>query len=395
MSTEQPQEQRPLKILIIAETYPPDVNGSAQFARRLAQGMLGRGHEVHVLAPMTSKGVSRVVEKDGVVEHRIRSHRAFTHSYFRLCFPWEVKGEIKRLFDELQPDVVHSQCHYILARLGIQEAQRRGIRLVGTNHFIPENIEPFLPFPDWFIRGYRKVSWWDIARQFRRCDVVTAPTQLAVDTMVGNGVDPGAVPVSNGIQVGQYELHAGEHLRKPDYQTVLFCGRLAVEKNVDELIEAMSLIPAERNIHAEIVGEGEQLDALIALAHSLGVADRVHFRGFLPDEDLRISYLKADVFCQPGTAELQSLVTLEAMSASTPVVLANARALPHLADEGVNGYLFEPGNPQDLAAKLLLVLDADPDQRRAMGEASHRMMSQHSFVKTLDTFERIYRGADS
>ena len=384
-----------MKILIIAETYPPDVNGSAQFARRLAQGMLGRGHEVHVMAPMTSKGVSLVVEKDGVVEHRIRSHRAFTHSYFRLCFPWEVKGEIKRLFDQVRPDVVHSQCHYILGRLGIQEAQRRGVRVVGTNHFIPENIEPFLPFPEWFIRGYRKVSWWDLARQFRRCDVVTAPTQLAVDTMVSNGVDDGAIPVSNGIQVGDYEPHAGDQFTTTDHQTVLFCGRLAVEKNVNELIEAIAHIPSERNIHAEIVGEGEQLDSLVSLAHSLGVADKIHFRGFLSDEQLRLAYLQADVFCQPGTAELQSLVTLEAMSASTPVVLANARALPHLADEGVNGYLFEPGNPEDLAKKLLLILDATPDQRRAMGEASHRMMAQHSFAKTLDTFERIYRGADA
>ena len=381
-----------MKILIIAETYPPDINGSAQFARRLAQGMLGRGHEVHVMAPMTSKGKSHTVEKDGVTEHRIRSHRAFTHPYFRLCFPWEVYGEIKRVIDEVHPDVVHSQCHYILGRLGIQEAQRRGIRLVGTNHFIPENIEPFLPFPDWFIRGYRKVSWWDLARQFRRCDVVTAPTQLAVETMVSNGVDDGAVPVSNGIQVGDYELHSGEELHKPNRQTVLFCGRLAVEKNVNELIEAIALIPSETNGHAEIVGEGEQLDSLVSLAHSLGVAGRIHFRGFLTDEQLRVSYLNADVFCQPGTAELQSLVTLEAMSASTPVVLANARALPHLADEGVNGYLFEPGNAEDLAEKLLLVLDASPEKRRAMGEASHRMMSKHSFEKTLDTFERVYRG---
>ncbi|MCT1804010.1 glycosyltransferase [Kocuria carniphila] len=392
MSTEHPEEQRPLKILIIAETYPPDINGSAQFARRLAQGMLRRGHEVHVMAPMTSRGKSLTVEKDGVTEHRIRSHRAFTHSYFRLCFPWEIYSEIKRVIDEVQPDVVHSQCHYILGRLAIQEAQRRGIRLVGTNHFIPENIEPFLPFPEWFIRGYRKVSWWDLARQFRRCDVVTAPTQLAVDTMVTNGVDDNAIPVSNGIQVGDYELHPGENLKKPNRETVLFCGRLAVEKNVNELIEAISLIPAEKNVHAEIVGEGEQLDTLVSLAHSLGVAERIHFRGFLTDEQLRVSYLNADVFCQPGTAELQSLVTLEAMSASTPVVLANARALPHLADEGVNGYLFEPGNPQDLAEKLQLVLDASPERQRAMGEASHRMMAQHSFAKTLDTFERIYRG---
>jgi len=382
-----------LRILITAETYPPDVNGSAQFARRLAHGLLDRGHEVHVAAPMPTSGASRTMTDDGVVEHRFRSHHAFTHPYFRLCFPWEIAREVSRLLDELRPDVVHVQCHYILGRLMVREASRRGIRVVGTNHFIPENIEPFLPFPQWFIRGYRKVSWWDIARVYGRCDVITAPTPLAVRTMVDNGVPDRAVAVSNGIDAGHYEAAPDELIEHPEHPVVLFCGRLAVEKNVNELIEALALIPREKNVHVELAGEGEQRDRLLRLAHERGVADRVEFLGFLTDEDLRRAYLRADVFCQPGTAELQSLVTLEAMSASTPVVLANARALPHLADEGRNGYLFTPGDPADLAAKLQLVLDADPERRRAMGERSHEMVAQHSFARTLDTFQRIYAGA--
>lgn len=381
-----------MKILIAADTYPPDINGAAQFARRLAHGLLEHGHEVHVMVPATGKGKSSTVVEAGVVEHRIRSHHAFTHPYFRFCFPWEVTGDVRRVMDEVQPDAVHSQGHYVLGRLAIHEAQRRGVRVVATNHLVPENIEPFLPFPRWFILGYRKVSWWDMARQYRRCDVVTTPTQLAVDNMVSNGVDDTVIPVSNGIRVGDYERHGGEQIERPDYRTVLFCGRLAVEKNVNELIEAVSLIPPEKNVHAEIVGEGEQLDSLVSLSHELGVADRIHFRGFISDDQLRLAYLRADVFCQPGTAELQSLVTLEAMSASRPVVLANARALPHLAQEGVNGYLFEPGNAKDLAHKLQLVLDAPPEVRCAMGEASHRMMREHEFARTLETFERIYRG---
>lgn len=381
-----------MKILITADTYPPDVNGSAQFARRLGRGLLGRGHDVHVLAPMPTAGRSRTMTDRGITEHRLRSHKALTHSYFRLCVPWEVSAEVKRVLDEVRPDVVHIQCHYILGRLVAREAQKRGIRLIGTNHFIPENIEPFLPFPRWFILGYRKVSWWDLARVYGRCDVITAPTPLAVETMVGNGVADRAVAVSNGIEVSDYERHFGEDLERPEHPVVLFCGRLAVEKNVNELIEAIALIPREKNVHAQIVGEGEQLDALVSLAHERGVADRIHFLGFLSDEQLRLAYLRADVFCQPGTAELQSLVTLEAMSASTPVVLANARALPHLADEGVNGYLFEPGNSADLAEKLQLVLDAPDEERRAMGRASHCMVARHSFARTLDTFEAMYRG---
>ncbi|WP_347039543.1 glycosyltransferase [Glutamicibacter halophytocola] len=101
-----------------------------------------------------------------------------------------------------------------------------------------------------------------------------------------------------------------------------------------------------------------------------------------------------DVFCQPGTAELQSLVTLEALSASKPVVLANAMALPHLVDEGVNGYMFKPGDRQDLAEKLDRVLSMDEAQRMKFGEAGHRKVLNHAQKKTMNSFEALYRGEE-
>ena len=61
-------EPNALKILITAETYPPDVNGAAQFGRRLAHGLLERGHEVHVAAPMPTRGASRTMEDHGITE---------------------------------------------------------------------------------------------------------------------------------------------------------------------------------------------------------------------------------------------------------------------------------------------------------------------------------------
>ena len=99
----------------------------------------------------------------------------------------------------------------------------------------------------------------------------------------------------------------------------------------------------------------------------LGLRDRVKFLGLASDEDLREAYIKADMFCMPGTAELQSLVTLEAMSASTPVLLADAMALPHLVRDGENGYLFTPNDSADLAAKMTRILRLPAEERKAMG----------------------------
>lgn len=392
MSAETTKTDRPLTVLLGAETYPPDVNGAAQFTQRFARGLHEQGHRVHVVCPGDAPGPSRRADDDGVLEHRMRSHRAFTHPSFRMCFPWQVAADFRRVLDEVRPDVVHVQGHYIVGRLLVNEARRRGIRTIGTNHFVPENMEPFLPFPRPVLEWYRGVSWRDMVRVFGRCDVVTAPTPLAVQTMRGNGFPDTVLAVSNGIRIGDYEAAGGSSTAHGARPTVLFAGRLAVEKNVDVLIEALSLLPEGIDARLELAGAGEQRPALEKLCRALGVADRVQFLGHVSDEQLRAAYLRADVFCQPGTAELQSLVTLEAMSASRPVVLADAQALPHLATDGVNGYLFVPGDARDLARKLALVLGAPPEERERMGRESRRRVAQHSFPRTLETFVRIYRG---
>ena len=201
------------------------------------------------------------------------------------------------------------------------------------------------------------------------------------------------LPLSNGIDFAAYELQPGETIEPHEHPTVLFAGRLAEEKHVDVLIKAIGKTPPELNVHLEIVGGGEVRPALEELVQRLGLGSRVKFLGLASDDDLRKAYIQADLFCMPGTAELQSLVTLEAMSASTPVVLADAMALPHLVRDGHNGYLFTPNDSDDLAKKLTQILELPKDQQEAMGQASRQMVEPHSIQGTLQTFEDLYRGA--
>ncbi len=387
--------QRPLKILIAADTYLPDVNGAAVFGLRLAQAMTRRGHEVHVIAARPGKGASYLEERQEARVHRLRSHSVPTHENWRICFPWEIKSEIRRIFDDVQPDVVHIQCHYMIGQATIAEAVRRGIRTIATNHFMPENLEPFLPFPQWFLDIVARNSWRDMGKIMGKAAVVTTPTPLAAKAMKDHARLDKVLPLSNGIDSAHYELADGEVIDRPVHPTVLFVGRLAQEKHVDVLIEALAKTDPALNVHAEIVGDGEVRPQLEAKVSELNLGGRVKFLGYVDDDELRRAYLRATVFCQPGTAELQSLVSLEAMSASKPVLLANAMALPHLVDDGVNGYLFTPRDAVDLAAKLELVLKQPEQDLQAMGRASHTKAVRHAIDKTMDTFEKLYRGASA
>jgi glycosyltransferase involved in cell wall biosynthesis len=94
----------------------------------------------------------------------------------------------------------------------------------------------------------------------------------------------------------------------------------------------------------------------------------------------------------PSIAELQSIATMEAMASGLPVVAADALALPHLVHEGENGWLFRPQDADDLAEKLTRVLTASPEEYLALQQGSLKGVEIHDIARTLDTFEKLYRG---
>lgn len=382
-----------MRVLIVAETYPPAINGAAIAPQRLAHGLLERGHEVRVIAPSPTPGRSRTrTDSEGMLVHYLRSHSVPTHESFRIGYSRELRKPIRQVFDEFQPDVVHTQSHFAICATAMREARKRGIRIVSTNHFLPANLLPFLPFPAWLKRIATVKLWHDMNRRLRLADVVTTPTPLSVDEMVRNGISSHVRAVSNGIDMSKYQLREGEVIEQPEKPTALFVGRLAHEKHVDELIRAVAFT-SDLDMNVEIVGGGEQRPKLEALAESLGVSDRVFFLGEVSDEELRQAYLRCTFFCLPSTADLQSLATLEALATSKPVILANALALPHLVHEGVNGYLFEPGDVAQLAERIRTLLELPAERLAEMGRASYAVAETHSFERTLDTFIECYRGS--
>ncbi|MCW2721968.1 glycosyltransferase [Pseudonocardia sp.] len=381
-----PRSGKPLRILIGAETYPPDVNGAARFAERLAIGLAGRGHEIHVVAPSPTGPPSKTVT-DGVTVHGVRSHRYFMRSDFQVCMPWECLPATAALLEEIDPDVVHSQAHMVVGRGIVNAASRTGRPLVATNHFMPENLAAHAPIPRPLQRiGYR-IAWRDLGRVFGKADAVTAPTPRAVELLQSAAGLRDAFPVSCGIDAERYHAAPEEPGAVP---TVLFVGRMDQEKRVDELIRAMAALPAHVPAALELVGDGPERGTWTGLVESLGIGHRVRFRGFVSEDELLEAYAHASVFCMPGIAELQSLATLEAMASGTPVVAADAMALPHLVRPGRNGWLYTPGDVPELTTRLTALL-ADPALRRRMGHASLDIVAEHAIGATLDTFEDLYR----
>ncbi len=384
-------EQRPLRILIGCDTFAPDINGAARFAERLAAGLVQRGHDVHVSAPnqayRRTPARTEVIEGEPMTLHRLPSVRWLPHDWIRFVWPWRSKHYAREVLDRVQPDVVHIQSHIIIGRGLARIAHERGIPVIATNHVMAENILDHTLLPKVVAEPILRVAWSDAKHTFERTRAITTPTRRAADFLERTVAVEGVIPVSCGIDRSQYQPVIGPR----EKNRIIFVGRLTAEKQVEVILKAMTRLDPALDVSFDIVGGGDQRKQLEHLSTQLGLGDRVTFHGRTTDEELRALLSRASVFTIASIAELQSIATMEAMASALPVVAADAVALPHLVHDGENGYLFEPGNDAELAARLTDVLTADQAEYERMQQASLDGVAIHDINRTLDTFEALYR----
>ncbi|UQN15986.1 glycosyltransferase [Gulosibacter sp. ACHW.36C] len=380
----------PLRLLIAADTFPPNVNGAATFTQNLASGMAARGLDVHVVTPAASKRHGTWYEEyDGqrITVHRLPSDRWWPHDWLRYVKPWRARAHMREVLDRVQPDVIHYQSAVVLGRAAVREGASRGIRIIGTNHLMLENMLEHTQIPK-FLQGWASGIWWrDAHKTFAETAALTTPTRRAADFLEQNGNLHDVLAISCGLRTSNYT----PKFQAKSPRRILFVGRVTGEKQIDVLLRAFAKLEGD-DLFFDVVGTGDQLQQLQRLANELGVAERSKFHGYVTDQELRKIYTEATVFAIASIAELQSIATMEAMASGLPVVAANSMALPHLVHDGETGLLFEPGNVEDAREKLQRVLDLPRAQREALGQGGLMNVQAHDIDTTMELFERLYRG---
>jgi 1,2-diacylglycerol 3-alpha-glucosyltransferase len=384
-----------MRILTCSSTYPPQVNGQSIFTCTLAEGMVKRGHEFIVIAPQIGSG-PRIVERNGVKVIYIRAlDLRFIDPSLLIGYGYE--NLVRKTFNSFRPDVVHCQDSAPLSSFIIAEARRRGIKSVATNHPGPEVNSVFNKFSRFLSAILEFFSWRWLAGFLNQADLVTAPSKAAARMVKNRGVKRPVVPVSCGVNLSRFHATPEEDqssVRKrykldPSKVTFIFTGRLDGEKRVDVLIKALKLVN-HKDIQVAIAGKGT-LDAdLQKLAKRLNVHHMVRFLGLIDHDDLPVLLNSADIFIMPGDVESLSLSTLEAMACGIPVIAANSMALPELIEDGVNGYLFAPRNPADLARVMDLMV-SNPDRWSEMRKATLERVANHDVERMYENYERLYQ----
>lgn len=383
-----------MRIVIAADTYYPNIDGASMFTQRLAEALKDQGHRVLVIAPSTEPHTLWTKHND-IPILGIRSLPTMFHKDYRFTPPFFIKALIRRALTDFKPDVVHVQGHFSIEQATAAVAKQIGIPVIGTNHFMPENLIHYVHAPIWIENILKKMAWWQFRRVFNTIPVVTTPTKTAAAVLQHIGLNKVAIPQSCGINLETFKpTNTSDHLRErfhlPSVPIVLSVSRLAPEKNIDAILRAAAEAFKQTPLHVVVAGNGMDRERLEKLTEELGFSDHVTFTGFVSGDDLPHLYRLASVFVMAGNVELQSLVTMEAMASGLPVVAVNALALPELVHDGVNGFLFEPGRIDHLTNSLVKLLSS-PELRESMAKKSLEIIQTHDITKTIKRFEELYQ----
>jgi 1,2-diacylglycerol 3-alpha-glucosyltransferase len=381
-----------VRILIEGTTYHPSLNGQAIFMVNLAEGLAARGHEVMVLYPDRREFSRRLNGVQVEAMGSISLGAIHTESYWPVFF----RRKVRRLFDSFRPEIVHVHDHYPLSVGVVHEAKWRGIKVLGTNHYSPASLEPYIPGASIFKPVLDWILWEWMLRLFRRMDYVTAPSPAAVNLLRARGLHVPGTAISCGTDLKRFHPDPSidraacraQYGLDPRRTIFLYVGRVDQEKRIDVLLQAI-----QRTTHPDlqlgIAGSGAALNELTAVAEMLHLDNRVQFLGAVPNDELNRLLNSVDIFAMAGEAESLSIASLEAMACGLPVLLADAFALPELVTQGVNGYLFKSGDPGD-AARYMELLASQPERWKEMGRASAESVKAHSLETTLERYEALY-----
>jgi len=194
-------------------------------------------------------------------------------------------------------------------------------------------------------------------------------------TVVYPGYDPDFAPARDGARL------AAVRKRYPIPGTyVIYVGTLQPRKNLARLLDAFAvLVKQGRDVHLVIAGKkGWLYELLFAHVHQLGLEERVHFTGYVPQEDLPALITGARAFVLPSLYEGFGLPILEAMACGTPVVCSNVSSLPEVAGDAA--ILVNPHNTAQLAQALALILD-DDELRHELAQRGLRHVTRFSWEK--------------
>lgn len=369
-----------MRILMLNYEFPPLGGGAANATAHLLREFAAVP-QLSIELVTSSTGSARVESfSENISIHFLDIHKRGSLHYqsYRdlLVYSWKAFRYARRLVRERTYDLCHAffgiPCGHIARKLRVPYI----VSLRGSD--VPFFNERFRYLDRFLFRRMSRRIWRDArcvvanSKGLRELALTSAPSQKI--EVIYNGVDT--------------ELFRPAP-RRTDGLRVVCVSRLIKRKGIDYLIRAISELRGE-DVSLVVAGTGNMERELRALARKTGVADRIHFSGFVPHDQTAKLYQESSVFCLPSNNEGMSLTVLEAMACGLPVLVTDVGGSAELLEDGRNGFLLQKQSPSDIAEKLRAYLE-NPGLLTEHGTRSRQIAETMSWHRTASAYKELYR----
>jgi len=361
---------RSLRVLVVAESFLPRVDGVSNSVVRVLERLDRDGHDAVVVAAApgpASWGRFPVI--------RVRSAGLPGYPDVRVAIG---RRAIARALAKFRPDVAHVASPAVLGAVALRECRKRGVPAVAV----------FQTDLGGFARGYgvsvaAKVVDWYVARVHGLAALTLAPSSSSVAKLANRGVTNMRL-WPRGVDAALFaperrSPRLRESLGAPERTVVGYVGRLAREKAVERLVP----VARDPRVSLVIVGAGP------CEAELRAVLPGAHFVGFKSGVELAELVASLDVFVHTGIHETFCQAVQEALCAGVPVVAPRAGGPVDLVDHGVNGLLWDPRIDGSLEATVRSVVD-DPELRARFAAAARGSVVHRSWEAVTDALLGTY-----
>jgi glycosyltransferase involved in cell wall biosynthesis len=381
----------PIRILRVIARL--NMGGPAIHVANLAAGLETRGYHTTLVAGSLARGedsMAYVAERlgvDVVDVPEIQREVALLHDARSV-------RRLTAIMREERPHILHTHTAKAgaLARAAAVAAGRARPRII-VHTFHGHVLKGYFgPGRTAFFRQVERV----LARQ---SDVLIAVSPEVRDELVEHGVAPSekfavirlGIPVDERLGDASAELDFRRLYGIADTAFVVgWVGRMTGVKDTGAVLEIVRST-REHGVDAVLcmVGDGPDRGRLEQLAHDLGIARSTFFVGY--QEDVAGYYRLFDAFLLPSVNEGTPVSAIEALASGTPVVATRVGGVPDVVRDGVDGFLFAPGDTE-AAAERLTELARDPVLRKRLGDAGHtEVRARYSVTRLVDDVDRLYR----
>ncbi len=390
-----------MKIAIYSDNFYPDITSMTAQISLSAKELAKLAHYILFVSPWyssadyTRANLSKIFPTNGLPINVVRLPSipffGSPTGQGRICLP---SGYGIALMKKFKPDIIHTHTPFGAGIEALLDAKTLGIPLVGTNHTPVREFMAYTPFKNaWATeKAIQYFSWY-----YNHVRYLPAPCEALIDEMRDFGFKKPASRLSNPIDLAHFTSVLNEEEKQSlkkrfnfSGYTILYTGRLAPEKHIDAIIEAVArLRPTLPDITLAITGHGSAEASLKTLVSKLGLEKQVRFLGFVDSESFPLVYKTSDLFVVMSTAESQCLSLMQAFATGLPAIGAKAWGLAEYITPQ-NGRLVAPGDIDGLADQIKTFAQ-DPALTKTLAAQALLSGAQCKPELVAETWERIYQ----